>query len=118
MSMASDDITIEILKGIRDEIRGTNKRLDVVATGLRDEIRELRVDTNTRLDRVNERLDITIARVDVTNERLNVVETTLLDVAAQQRFAARYLQAISERQVSLEPRVSHLEARVTKLESE
>jgi chromosome segregation ATPase len=87
MSMASD-ITVEILKDIRDEMRGT-----------REEIRGVR------------------AEQIQTNHRLDVVETTLLDLADQQRFVVRYLRAISERDTQLEPRVSSLEARVDKLES-
>ena len=85
--MASD-ITVEILKDIRDEMRGT-----------REEVRGVR----------GEQVQ--------TNHRLDVVETTLLDLADQQRFAVRYLRAISERDTQLEPRVSSLEARVDKLES-
>jgi hypothetical protein len=80
MSMASD-ITVEILKDIRDEMRGM------------------------RGEQVK------------TNQRLDVVETTLLDLAEQQRFVVRYMRAISERDAHLEPRVSSLEARVDKLES-
>jgi hypothetical protein len=87
MSMASD-ITVEILKDIREEMRGT-----------REEIRGMR------------------AEQIQTNHRLDVVETTLLDLADQQRFVVRYLRAISERDAQLEPRVSRLEARVDKLES-
>ena len=85
--MASD-ITVEILKDIRDEMRGT-----------REEVRGMR------------------AEQVQTNHRLDVVETTLLDLADQQRFVVRYLRAISERDTQLEPRVSNLEARVDKLES-
>ena len=79
------DITVEILKEIRDEIRGTNQRLDGV--------------------------EVTM------NKRLGAVETTLLDLAEQQRFVVRYTKAISERDSRLEPRVISLEARVEKLES-
>ena len=86
------DITVEILKEIRDEIRGTNQRLDA---------------TNQRLDGV----EVTM------NKRLGAVETTLLDLAEQQRFVVRYTKAISERDSRLEPRVISLEARVDKLES-
>lgn len=86
------DITVEILKEIRDEIRGTNQRLDTT----------------------NQRLDV----VEVTmNQRLGAVEATLLDLAEQQRFVVRYTKAISERDSRLEPRVNSLEARVDKLES-
>jgi len=85
--MASD-ITVEILKDIRDELRG---------------VRAEQVQTNKQLVQ--------------TNQRLDVVETTLLDLAEQQRFVVRYMRAISERDAHLEPRVSSLESRVDKLES-
>jgi chromosome segregation ATPase len=85
--MASD-LTVEILRDIREEMRGT-----------REEIRGMR------------------AEQVQTNHRLDIVETTLLDLADQQRFVVRYLRAISERDTQLEPRVTSLEARVDKLES-
>ena len=78
--MASD-LTVEILKDIREEMRGMRS----------EQVR--------------------------TNERLDVVETTLLDLAQQQRFVVRYTKAISERDTHLETRVTSLESRVDKLES-
>jgi len=101
--MAGSDITIEILKDIRDEIRG-------VRTELRDEIRGVRIELGARLDVTNQRLD-------TNNQRLDLVESTLLDLAEQQRFVVRYTKTISERDAHLEPRVSALEDRVDKLES-
>jgi hypothetical protein len=92
MSMASSSVTVEILRGIRDEIRG------------------LRADTNHRFDETNERLE-------ANNHRLSAVESTLLDLAEQQRFVVRYTRTISERDSRLEPRVIDLETRVEKLES-
>jgi len=85
--MASD-ITVEILKDIRDEIRG---------------VRGEQVQTNQRLQ--------------VMTQRIDLVETTLLDLAEQQRFVVRYTKAISERDTHIETRVINLEARVDKLES-
>ena len=107
--MAGSDITIEILKDIRNEIRGVSGRLDVT-------IQRLDV-TIQRLDVSIERLDVTIQRLDVTNLRLGAVETTLLDVAEQQRFLVRYAKASSERDSFIETRVGNLETRVDKLES-
>jgi uncharacterized protein (DUF3084 family) len=105
--MAGSDITVEILKDIRDEIRGARTELGAeirgVRTDLREEIRGLRDDTNQRLD--------------ATNQRLDVVETTLLDLAEQNRFIVRYTRALSEHHADVEPRVSALEDRVDKLES-
>ena len=98
--MADSDITVEILKDIRDELRGVRsefrEELRGVRTELRDEIRGLREDTNQRLE--------------ANTQRLDLVETTLLDLAEQQRFVVRYTKAISERGTSLEPRVSALES--------
>jgi len=92
--MASD-ITVEILKDIRDEMRGMRAE----QAGMRAE------QAGMRAEQVQ------------TNQRLDTVETTLLDLAEQQRFVVRYMRAISERDAHLEPRVSNLEARVEKLES-
>jgi hypothetical protein len=107
MSMADSDITVEILRDIRDELRGVRsefrEELRGVRSEFRDEIRGLREDTNQRLE--------------ANTQRLDLVETTLLDLAEQQRFVVRYTKAISERGTSLEPRVSALESRVEKLES-
>jgi hypothetical protein len=85
MSMADSDVTVEILKDIRDEIRGSNQRLDAVEKTI--------------------------------DQRLGAVETTLLDLAEQQRFVVRYTKVLSERDSRLELRVGDLETRVDKLES-
>jgi len=53
--MGNDDLTIEILKQIRDELKQT------------------RADTNERLDATNERLDATNERLGATNDRLDRV---------------------------------------------
>jgi hypothetical protein len=92
MSMASTDVTVEILKEIRDAIGGTNHRLDTVESTL-----------NNRLAAVE--------------ANLVQVGAALLDLAEQQRFVVRYTKAISERGGGLETRVSDLETRVDKLES-
>ena len=101
--MADSDVTVEILKEIRDEIRGVRTGLGEEIRGVRSEVRELREDTNQRLD--------------ANNQRLDLVETTLLDLAEQQRFIVRYTRALAERPGDVEPRVSALESRVEKLES-
>jgi len=90
--MADPDKTIEILKDIRDEMRG-----------VRGEVRDLRADTNQLLD--------------TNNQRLDLVATTLLDLAGQNRLVVRYTKALSERPDAFETRVSALEGRVEKLES-
>ena len=49
------DVTVEILKQIRDEARTTNERLEAVVAGMRsleEETHSLREETTQRLDRV------------------------------------------------------------------
>ena len=90
--MAGSDVTVEILKDIRDDIRGVRTELREEMAGVRTELQK-------------------------HTERFVVVEKALLDLAEQQRFVVRYTKAISERDSRLEPRVSALESRVDKLES-
>src|SRR4051794_35598766 len=92
-TMADGDITIEILKDIREEIRATNRRLDTTNQRLDVSIERLDA-TVERLDATVERLDITVQRLDVTNQRLGVVESTVLGMAEQQRFLVRYTREI------------------------
>ena len=101
--MAGSDITIEILKDIRAELRkntqatrGTTERIDSVESTL-----------NRRFDSVEATL----------NDRIGAVELTLLDLAEQQRFVVRYNRALSERDSRAEGRLAALETRVDKLES-
>src|SRR3954452_10875699 len=54
-----DSEVVEVLKEIRDEVKGTNARLDHM---------------DARLDRMDGRLDHIDARVDVTNMRLESLE--------------------------------------------
>jgi chromosome segregation ATPase len=80
----ASDLTIEVLKQIRDEL----------------------VQTRTELG----------ARIDQTNTRLSAVETTLLDLAEQQRFVVRHLSTLSSRDRRIEDDVDELRGRVEALE--
>jgi chromosome segregation ATPase len=86
------DLTIEILKQIRDELVTTRTTLG-----------ESIAQTNQRLDQ--------------TNHRLSAVEVTLLDLAEQQRFMVRHLGALTTRDRHLEADVDALRARVDKIEA-
>lgn len=70
------------------------------------EIRDAIVTTRTELS----------ARIDVTNERMGVVETTLRDLAEQQRFVVRHLSALTTRDRKLEGDVDELRSRVDAIE--
>src|SRR5438093_2473640 len=100
--MASDDITISVLREIRDEMRG---------------MRGEQVETNRRLGVVEDRLALMDDRLDLGNKRMGAVETALLDLAQQQRFVVRYTKTIAERDSRLDSRVTDLEHRVEKLET-
>jgi len=101
--MAGSDITVEILKDIRDDIRGARTELREEIHGVRTELREEISNVRTELQ--------------IHTERFGVVEAALRDLAEQQRFVVRYTKAIAERDSRIEGRVSSLESRVEKLES-
>jgi len=107
MSMAGGDITIEVLKDIRSEIRNTNQRLGSVESTLSQKLDSVESSLARRLESVESTL----------NHRFGAVESTLLDLAEQQRFVVRYTKTIAERGGRLDGRVSALEARVDELES-
>jgi hypothetical protein len=64
--------------------------MDPEAVQLLREIRDEARQTNARLDRTN-------ACLDQTNARLEVVETTVLELAQQQRFMVRHLRTLDPR---------------------
>jgi chromosome segregation ATPase len=105
--MADPDITIEILKGMRKEMRErfdrTDKRLDSIDKRL-DGVDKRLDRVEHRLDVLDERLDLTVQRLDITNDRLDVVESTLLTLARQQAI-------FNKRNSDLEARVGKLERR-------
>ena len=84
--MADADLTVAILREIRDEIRTTRVEL-------KGEIGA----TNHRLDGVNAKLDGVNDRVDGVCSRLDVVEVTLKDLAGQQLLLTRYIKNVVDR---------------------
>lgn len=100
----ADDVTVSILREIRDSIRTLDTNLSA------------RIDcTNERIDRLDARLsarlDGVIDRVDVLNERVGVIEVAVRDVASQVLLLTRYLKNKTEVEVE------DLKIRVTKLET-
>ncbi len=78
----AESLTVEILREIRDGVRGTNEKID---------------QTNSRLDQTNSRLDQTNSRLDQTNFRLDKVEEVLRDLAGQFVILGRYVKNVSGR---------------------
>ncbi len=99
--MMATDITVQILKEIRDGVVGTNERIDR---------------TNERLEQTNERLEQTNERLEQTNERLSAVETALVDLATQQRFVVRSLRTLAARDHRFADDLDELRARVDAIE--
>lgn len=81
-------LTIEILRGIREELVTTRR------------------DFSVQLQELGDRVDA----------RLSVVESTLLEMAEQQRFVVRQLGALGARDRRIETEVDDLKARVDKIE--
>ena len=73
----TESLTIHILREIRDELVTTR-------TELSGRIEQ----TNTRIDGLRTELG---TRIDETNTRMGHVESTLVDLAQQQRFVVRHL---------------------------
>jgi predicted nucleic acid-binding Zn-ribbon protein len=102
--MESNDLTIEVLRGIRHDVRELGSRID---------------GTNERLDRTNERLD---ALREETNERLDamsrrIVEsevrtsTAIADLAGTVREMTSVLRAAND----LRPRVERCELDIAEI---
>jgi len=114
MSMSGSDITVEILKDIREDIRGVREEIHGVRTELREEIHGVRTELREQIQSVRTELG---AELRIHTESFGVVETALRELAEQQRFVVRYTKALAERDSRLEGRVTSLESRVDKLES-
>jgi cob(I)alamin adenosyltransferase len=104
-----DDLTVEILRQIRDGISA------------------MRVDFNQRLDALREdfdqRLDQTNQRLDQTNQRLERVEQGLLDLgqfirqialdqAKHERLHAEHVRQLEADMLQIKERVQRLEERL------
>ncbi|MBX3228751.1 MAG: hypothetical protein KIT84_39940 [Labilithrix sp.] len=82
------DLTVEILKQIRDGV--LESKAEIVS--LRNEL-SYRIDaTNARLDATNERLDATNERLDATNERLDATNERLESLGAELRAELKDLK--------------------------
>lgn len=108
--MASKDLTIEILKTIRDEIRTTNSRLETMGA-----------DLGRRIDQTNSRLDETNSRLDTMGADLGrrIVESELRTATALTDLAGtvRDLTTLLRTQADLRPRVEKCEKDIDALKA-
>jgi chromosome segregation ATPase len=101
--MEPENLTVRILVEIRDELRGTNQRLDK---------------TNDRIDQTNERLDDVTGRLGEVTERLGAVEHAVRDMATQMVFIGRSLGVTRSKGRRHTARLDDLERRVVELEKQ
>jgi len=102
--MEPTDLTIEILKGIRDEIRQTNQRLDQTNEHLDQ--------TNEHLDQTNERLD---QRFDLLSRRLVESETRTATALVDLAGAVREVKQLLSDRLDLRDRVDRCESEISRL---
>jgi chromosome segregation ATPase len=101
--METNDLTIEILKSIREEIRGTNARLDGHATRLDGH--------TTRLDGLDARLDRLYQRQVESEIRLATELVSVVDAIHEVRDELRNDRALRARVEDHEARLERLETR-------
>ncbi len=100
-------LSIEILKVIRDEVRGTNGRLEV----LRVDLDNLRTDLSTRIDLTNDRLDHLARRQTETEVRLSTELVAVAGAVHEVRDLLREDRALRERVEDHERRLTAIETR-------
>ncbi|MBI2374970.1 MAG: hypothetical protein HYV07_13320 [Deltaproteobacteria bacterium] len=96
--MEPTDLTIRILQEIRDELRSTNRRLEVGFEA-----------TNQRFEEMNQRFE-------EANLRFDVIETALREVSEQVVMQSRAIRVAIEARGHNEDRLDDLERRVSALE--
>jgi chromosome segregation ATPase len=113
--MNPTDITIEILKDIRGEVRKTNERLDQT----NERLDQMNGQLGARIDKTNERIDQTNERLEVMREELSrrIVEseirtsTAIADLAGTVRELTSVLRASAD----LRPRVDKCEEEIAEI---
>ena len=106
--METNDLTIEILKGIREEIRGTNARLDTQAAILGRHAKTLDGHTS-RLEGVEERIDRLYQRQVESEIRLATELVSVVDAIHEVRDELRSDRALRARVDDHEQRIERLE---------
>ena len=96
--MSNDDLTIEILKQIRDGV-----------TDVRSELKETRTDLGARIDATNERLDTTNERLDsVVREQIRHA-TAIVGLEQRMGGVEQGVGALDKRLMGMDMRLTSLE---------
>ncbi len=102
MEMDPTDLSIEILQGIRNDLRESTE-------AAREDRKRLEEQMNARFEQMDRRFE----QVD---RRFEVVESTLTDLAEQMVFHSKALRTLLDRSDRDELRYRDLDQRVTALE--
>ena len=105
--MTSDDLTRAILVEIRDEIRSTKDELRSEVGGLRSELAVTRGQLRSELAATREELC----------DRITALDSTMHELAQQQRFVVKYTRALAERGTRNDDEIADLRARVDAIEA-
>lgn len=97
--MEPADLTLQVLREIRDETKKTNQRIEQM---------------NSQFNERFERMDHRFERMD---QRFEVVETVLRDLAQQMVTLSRGVKSALEVRANTESRLEDLERRMTAVES-
>jgi len=108
--METSDITVEILRSIRDEIRGTRE-------DLRGEMRAMREDLSSRIDATNTRLDVTNERLDTLERRLTETDIRIATEMTAWHRDFRDTYRLLKRALELRPRVEPCEREIEGLKA-
>ena len=110
--MQPTDLTIEILKGIRDEVRTTNTNLEALRADTGARLEALRADTNARFDETNHRLDRLDRRQTETDVRLSTELVAVVGAVREVRDLLREDRVLQGRVDDHERRIAAIETRV------
>lgn len=110
--MEPTDITIELLREIRDEIRTTNGRID----GVRDEIRATKDALRATNDELRAMKDETNARFDTFARRQTETEIRLATEIIAVAGAVREVRDVLRDDLALRARVDDHERRIRAME--
>ena len=106
--MEPTDLTIEILKGIRDEIRMTRTELSERIDGMRDEL-------SGRIDEVSGRIDEVSGRIDLLSDRVVASEIRTATATTDLAGTVREMTSVLRAQHDLRPRVERCERDIADL---
>jgi hypothetical protein len=106
------DVTIDILKDIRQEMRETKEEIRATRTYLRADIHELREELSHRIDETNKRVDETNTRLVHSEIRLATAVTDLAGTVREMRDEFRAARELGPRVERCEREIADIKRRL------